>query len=167
MRYPALVLCATLSVVPGLLYAAEITPAEFASQAAGSDLFEIQSGELAMRQGATDKVKAFAKDIVKEHKQSSANLQKAAKEQGISVKPALSKELQEKLTALQSATGPTFDAAYLSTQMSVHTKSVELFGNFAEHGEGGPLKAYADQTLPTMRMHLIRLRGMTSGDATP
>lgn len=143
---------------------AEIRPAEFAAKVAGSDAFEIQAGELALKKASADKVKAFAKDMVEQHRQSTANLMSAAKQAGIAVDAKLPPELQTKLEALKATSGPTFDAAYISTQVSTHTAAVELFGNFAKHGEGGPLKAFAVQTFPTIRAHLIRIRGMNSAD---
>jgi putative membrane protein len=155
----------TMSIVPALLLgtaalSAEITPADFAAKVASSDSFEIQAGELALQKATSDKAKAFAEDMIKHHKQSTASLMAAAKEAGITIDAKLSPELQTKLENLKATSGPTFDAAYLSTQVSAHTAAVELFGNFAEHGEGGPLKAFAVKTFPVIRSHLVRVRAM-------
>lgn len=163
MRFPALyisIVALTATLVPA--HGAENKAADFVSQAASSDAFEIQASELALQKGQAVKVKAFANDMIKQHTQSTANLKKAAKEAGIPVNPSLSKELQAKLDALKGASGPTFDAAYLSTQISVHTKAAELFDRFAKDGQGGPVKAFAQQTYPVIRAHLVRAQGLTS-----
>jgi putative membrane protein len=140
---------------------AEMKAADFVPQAASSDAFEIQASQLALQKGGSEKIKAFAKDMIAAHRQSTADLKAAAKEAGIPVGAALPKDLQAKLDALKAASGPTFDAAYLSAQVSVHTKAVELFGSFSKDGEGGPVKAFAAQTYPVIRTHLVRAQGLS------
>jgi len=142
--------------------ATEMKAADFATAAAGSDAFEIQASQLALQKSQNDKVKAFAKDMIEQHSQSSAKLKAAAKEANIPLNAALPKELQSKLDALRTASGPTFDAAYLSAQISAHTTAAELFGNFSKNGEGGPIKAFAQQTYPVIRTHLVRLQALTT-----
>jgi predicted outer membrane protein len=145
-------------------FGAEMKAADFVPQAASSDAFEIQASQLALQKAGGDKVKSFAKDMIAAHTQSTASLKAAAKQAGIAVDATLPKELQAKLDALKGASGPTFDAAYLSAQVSVHTKAVDLFGKFAKDGEGGPVKAFAQQTYPVIRTHLVRAQGLSSGE---
>jgi predicted outer membrane protein len=142
--------------------AAEMKAVDFANTAAGSDAFEIQSSQLALQKSRNDKVKAFAEEMIKQHSQSTAKLKAAAQEAHIQVDATLPKELQSKLDALKTASGPTFDAAYLSAQISVHTKAAQLFGNFSKDGEGGPIKAFAQQTYPVIRTHLVRVQALTT-----
>lgn len=123
--------------------AEDLSPSQFATSVASSDAFEIQAGQLALKKGQQAKVKEFGKMMVEQHTQSSAALKKAAQEQGVTCSVTMTPELQAKLSSLEGASGPTFDAAYLSTQISVHTKAVELFTAFNKSGAGGPIKAFA------------------------
>lgn len=142
--------------------AADLLPNRFATAAATSDTFEILAGQLALKKGHQEKVREFGKMMVEQHTQSSAALKKAAAEQGITLSLTMTPELQAKLTSLQGASGPTFDAAYLSTQISVHTKAVELFAAYGKDGAGGPIKAFAQNNLPTIRTHLMRAQAMSA-----
>jgi predicted outer membrane protein len=144
-------------------FGAEMKTADFVPQAASSDAFEIQASQIALKKGGSEKVKAFAKDMIAAHEQSTTNLKAAAKEAGIPVNATLPKELQAKLDALNGASGPSFDAAYLSAQVSVHTKAAELFDNFSKDGESGPVRAFAQQTYPVIRTHLVRAQGLSGG----
>jgi predicted outer membrane protein len=155
--------CSAASIFPlSIAHAADLDPAKFATAAASSDAFEIKAGQLAEQKGQQEKVKAFGKMMVEQHTQSTAALTKAAKEQGVTFSPALPKDLQEKLNNLQGVSGPTFDAAYLSTQISAHTKAVELFTAYSKNGAGGPIKAFAQNTLPVIRTHLVHAQAMTT-----
>lgn len=143
-------------------WGAEMKAADFATAAAGSDAFEIQSSQLALQKSPNDKVKAFARDMIEQHSQSTAKLKAAAQEAHVQLDATLPKELQSKLDALKTASGPTFDPAYLSAQISVHTKAAQLVGNFSKDGEGGAIKAFAQQTYPVIRTHLVREQALTT-----
>jgi putative membrane protein len=138
--------------------AAEMAPQGFAEKAAQSDKFEMEAAKLVLEKGKSDEIKAFANDMVKDHGHSTHNLKEAAAKDGVTLPPDLSPELREKLESLKPLSGPQLDAAYVSTQVSVHTEAVELFDKYSKDGEGGALKSFAMATYPTIRMHLIRVR---------
>lgn len=143
--------------------AAEIRPTIFAAQAAVSDMFEIQAARLEIQNGESAKIKAFAKEMVKDHGASTAKLKAASAKDGVNLPDALDAEHQKKLDALKPLKGVELDAAYASTQISVHTAAVALFDAYSKDGKGGALKALAQQTYPVIRQHLIRIQGLTSG----
>jgi putative membrane protein len=138
--------------------AAEMAPQAFAEKTAQTDMFEMEAAKLVLEKGKSDEVKAFAGDMVKDHGHSAHNLREAAAKDGVTLPPDLSPEMREKLESLKPLSGPQLDAAYVSTQVSVHTEAVELFDKYSKDGEGGALKSFAMATYPTIRMHLIRVR---------
>lgn len=160
--FPALMM--TLSTLPAVSQAAELQPQSFAEKAAISDMFEIEAAKIEIQNGKSDKIKAFAEEMVKDHGGSTHNLMGAAAKEGIDLPKALDSKHQEKLDALKPLSGVQLDAAYASTQISVHTEAVALFDAYSKDGKGGPLKAFAQQTYPIIRTHLVRIKGLNSGE---
>jgi putative membrane protein len=137
---------------------AEMKATDFATKAAQSDMFEIEAAHLVAEKGVSDEVKAFAGGMIKDHHKSTEGLKEAAAKDKVALPADMGGELRKKLEALKSLSGPAFDAAYVSTQVSVHTDAVELFDKFSKDGEGGALKSFAQKIYPTIRMHLVRVR---------
>lgn len=137
---------------------AEMKATDFATKAAQSDMFELQSAHLVAEKGVSAEVKAFADDMMKDHHNSTEGLKEAAAKDNVALPADMGDELRQKLESLNPLSGPALDAAYVSTQVSVHTDAVELFDKFSKDGEGGALKSFAQKTYPTIRMHLIRVR---------
>lgn len=138
--------------------AAETKAVDFATKAAQSDMFEIAAAKLVAEKGHSDEVKKFAGDMLKDHGRSSHGLHEAAAKDGVTLPSDMGPEFAKKIEALEPLSGPTLDAAYVSTQVSAHTDAVELFESYSKEGEAGALKSFATAIHPTLRMHLIRVR---------
>ena len=152
------VLTASLLFLPAIAWTEEMPAQAFAEKAAQSDMFEMESAKLVLDKGTSDEVKTFAGDMVKDHGRSTHGLHDAAAKDGIKLPADMGPELAKKYESLKPLTGPTLDAAYISTQISVHTDAVELFDKYSKDGQAGALKSFAQKTYPTIRMHLIRVR---------
>src|SRR5688572_14921251 len=98
-----------------------LNPAAFAAQApttedfvktvAISDMFEIQSGQLATEKAQNGDVKSFGEEMVDDHSKTSADLKELIKDEDIKVElPAkLDDEHQAKLDKLNGLSGNQFD----------------------------------------------------------
>ncbi|WEX73873.1 DUF4142 domain-containing protein [Sinorhizobium numidicum] len=139
-----------------------VEPQEFARQAAMSNLFELKAADLARQRGKAEQVLEFADRMKTDHSRAGKDLAEAARKEGVELANTLDKAGEEKLTALNALKGGEFDPAYLSSQVTAHETAVELFGYYAEHGQAGALKAFAEATYPTLRMHLIQVQSLTS-----
>jgi putative membrane protein len=142
--------------------AADTSSQAFAENVARSDMFEMASARLVLEKGQADHVKQFARDMVRDHGKSTGALREAAGADGVALPEDMGPKLAEKFEALEPLTGPALDAAYISTQVSVHTEAVALFKEFAEDGDDGALKNYARKMEPTIRMHLVRAKGFNT-----
>jgi len=143
-----------------------ISPAteDFVKQAAVSDMFEIQSSQLAQERGdAADK--SFAATMIKDHEKTTGDLK--AMVSGGDLKVALPTELdsthQSKIDKLKSLKGGDFSARYQLDQVSGHKDAVSLFERYAKGGDNPKLKEWADKTLPALRHHLEMAQGLASG----
>jgi len=117
-----------------LARAAEIQPQTFAGSAAMSDLFEIQAAKIEVQNGRSEKIKAFVEDMIKDHGQSTEKLNAAAAKDGVALPAALDAGHQKKLDALRALKGVKLDAAYASTQITMHFSAVALFGAYSKNG---------------------------------
>ncbi len=129
--------------------------ADFVNQAAISDMFEIQSSELAVQRGNAA-TKAFAEEMITAHKKTSEELKGlvAAGKVKETLPTKLDSAHQEKLDTLKGLQGADFDKQYRSDQEDAHEDAVSLFERYAEGGDNPALKEWAGKTLPALRHHL-------------
>ena len=134
-----------------------ITPTtqDFATEAAQSDMFEIQSSRLALN-SADPATKTFAQQMITDHGKTSADL-KAASASGtthVTLPTAMSSSQQSMLDKLNGLHGSDFDSQYHSDQVSVHKDAVSLFQRYAKGGDNAQLKTWAGNTEPALQQHL-------------
>jgi putative membrane protein len=151
-----------LAAAAGLLSAAAFAetappPAqEFASKVAVSDMFEVQSSQLALTKGADEDTKPFAEKMVTDHQQTTSEL-KALVESGkvkVTLPTALDAPHQKMLDDLRSKSGKDFDRSYDQMQVKGHEDAVALFEAYAKSGDNSELKSWAGKTLPHLKEHL-------------
>lgn len=128
-------------------------PAQFVALASSSNLFEIQSSELALQRSQDQEVQAFAQRMIGDHTASSQRMTEAAQQEGIPMSAAMDQRHQEMLNQLSAQQGEAFDAAYLQGQVQAHEEAVALFEGFAASAGGGVLAAFAGETVPTLHAH--------------
>jgi putative membrane protein len=134
---------------------------DFVKEAAISDMFEIQSSQLAQTKG-DDATKAFASQMVADHSKTTEELKglvQSGKAQA-SLPTALDGAHQKMLDKLKGLRGDSFDKQYDSDQVSGHKDAVSLFGRYAKGGGNAALKDWASQTLPTIQHHLEMAQGL-------
>lgn len=128
---------------------------DFVTQAAISDMAEIESSKLALAKGDA-KDKTFAEKMIKDHTETSSELK--ALVSGGKVKAnlpmAMDSAHQAKIDKLKNLSGADFKKAYDDMQVAAHKDAVSLFDRYAKSGENADLKAFAAKTLPHLQMHL-------------
>ncbi|WP_431298198.1 DUF4142 domain-containing protein [Tabrizicola sp. BL-A-41-H6] len=137
--------------------AAMTTAQGFAERAASSNLFEIQSSQIALEKAQSEEVRAFAEKMIADHTAAGERMMAAATEEGLTATEALMPDHQAQLDNLTSSEPADFDAAYLGAQLAAHTEAVDLFEGYSNQGPGGPLKTFATETLPKLKDHLAEV----------
>lgn len=139
--------------------------ADFVKEAATSDMFEIQSSQLAEQRGnATEK--SFAATMIKDHQKTTDEL-KAMVAHGqlkAELPAAMDSTHQSELDKLNSLNGPDFSARYNSDQVSGHKDAVSLFERYAKSGDDAGLKEWANKVLPVIRHHLEMAQSLQAGN---
>ncbi|WP_136622538.1 MULTISPECIES: DUF4142 domain-containing protein [Mesorhizobium] len=125
---------------------------EFVDKAAAGGMFEVESSKLAQDKVSDQSVKDFAQKMIVDHGAANAKLQSIAGEQKLEVPAALDPQHKAELDKLQQAEAP-LDQPYVEAQRSAHTDAVGLFEAYAKDGDNATLKAFAQETLPTPKMH--------------
>lgn len=131
----------------------------FAQQAALSDLFELQSSQLAAAQGGNTRVKAFARQMIQDHTRTSQQLASLAPRLGLRLPTALEGPKLAEVAALRGQQGAGFDRAYMVAQVNAHEQAVNLFSAYSKlGGANAQLRAHATRSLPALQKHLQAAR---------
>ena len=118
---------------------------DFVNKVAISDMFEIQSSQLALAKQADADTKPFAEKMVQDHQKTSSEL-KALVDGGkvkATLPTALDTQHQKMLDELKAKNGKDFDASYDQTQVKAHQDAVALFDAYAKGGDNSELKGWA------------------------
>jgi putative membrane protein len=129
---------------------------DFVNKVAISNMFEIQSSQLALAKQADADTKPFAEKMVQDHQKTSSEL-KALVDGGkvkATLPTALDTQHQKMLDELKAKNGKDFDASYDQTQLKAHQDAVALFDAYSKGGDNSELKGWAFRTLPHLREHL-------------
>jgi putative membrane protein len=127
---------------------------DFVTEAAQSDMFEIESSKLAQQKSQDSAIKDFAQQMITDHTKSSQELKSHATSAELQVPAAMGSANQSELTKLQGLNGPDFDKRYASDQLSGHKSAVSLFQRYGKGGDNNDLKTWAVGLLPTLQHHL-------------
>lgn len=133
------------------------TTQDFITQAAISDMFEIESSRLAVERSPDAATKTFAQQMITDHTKTSDELKALVATTAdikVSLPAALDKTHQEKLDRLKGLNGADFTTAYHKMQEDAHEDAVSLFKRYASGGEVPALKDWAGRTLPALEQHL-------------
>jgi putative membrane protein len=126
----------------------------FATQAANTDMAEIELARLAMKNSDDSEVKKFAEQMVKDHTATSTKLKSLAAKENITLPTALDAEHAAVKTKLAALKGKDFDKAYGMEMAKGHDKAVALFESASQApAVTGDLKQFATATLPKLKEH--------------
>ena len=138
----------------------------YAAWAADSDMYEIQSSQLALSKAKNDAVKQFAREMIQDHKTTTKTLMAALPKTSPQVpKPpkTLSQPNQAKIDQLRQASGAGFDQLYLQQQMQAHQQAWALHKGYATDGSDPALRQVATAAVPIIEKHLQHLKAMPAG----
>jgi putative membrane protein len=101
---------------------------DFVTQAAQTDAFERREGRLAEQKSKNPQVRAFAREMVRDHTRTTQGLQAAIRKAGMKPPPPpqLSADQRHEIGELQGLSGPAFDKAYIDQQVQTHEGAQQL-----------------------------------------
>jgi putative membrane protein len=137
-----------------MVHAVDALPdARFVGFAETVNDFEIKSGQLALTKSTNELVRGFATRSIAEHTKAAESLARNRTEAGVSMAPDedVRKISDEAMARLNSVQGAEFDTAYATAQVRVQTAAVDQYGAYSQNGKSGPLRRYAQETLPQLQ----------------
>lgn len=127
---------------------------DFAVNAADAGMTEIRAATVARQQGTDPEVKEYAAMMIKDHTAAADALKRVASKKNLTLPSDISPEMQGAIAGLQKKTGKDFDKAYIKMMVSDHKKVIRSFEDESKNGSDADIRAFADNTLHTLRHHL-------------
>lgn len=131
---------------------------EFMMKAAQGGMAEVNMGKLAADKAQNSEVKAFGEMMVKDHSKANDDLKETAKQINYTLPTDVSEDQKESYDELAKLSGKDFDGKYVEMMVEDHEKDVALFQKQADGGEIADVKNFAGKTLPTLKMHLEKIK---------
>ena len=132
--------------------------ATFVALVAPSNLFEIESSQLALDRPVSPAVKDFARRMVEDHAAAGVRFREVVAVARVSAPPEkLDARRIAQIESLRAASDAQFEKAYLDLQRKAHDEAVALFEGYAAGGENAALRAFAAELLPRLREHRAAL----------
>jgi putative membrane protein len=129
------------------------------------DEMEIDAGELAKQEGASQNVRSFGSRLAREHM--SATVERHHLAERMAVKPqkpqlALAlKEMQgESNSLLRKKSGRDFDEAYIKDQIMIHEQMLKLLQDTEDSMDHPDLRQHLRYTRPDLLSHLSAARAV-------
>ncbi|MFC3067743.1 DUF4142 domain-containing protein [Phenylobacterium soli] len=125
----------------------------FVSNAAQSDMYEIQAAKMAEQRSKNPEVKAFAKMMVSDHTKLSNEMKPLITAAGQTPPADLDQRRKGFLDNLKAAPDADFDKTYIDQQVSAHDEALTLMQGYAKDGGDAGLKAAAGKAVPIIQKH--------------
>ncbi|EQB08124.1 hypothetical protein L288_08855 [Sphingobium quisquiliarum P25] len=146
-----------------------VTTTFYIPQAAIGDMYEIQSSELALVRARAPEVKAFARQMIEDHKKTSAALRQFVADNPVNI--AIPKNMDARrnamLSNLKSAGDAEFDAQYIGQQAAAHQEAFNLHSSYASRGDYAALKTLAQSTAKIVGHHREEAAALDARFGTP
>lgn len=139
----------------------------FVTNAAISDLYEIQAGQIAQSKGQSAGVKAFGKMMVADHTALSNTMKPLVIAAGKTAPSGLDERRKGLIDNLNAASPADFDKVYLAQQEAAHSEALSLMTGYADNGGDAGLKSAAAKVAPKVQAHLDQVKALQAGAQGP
>jgi putative membrane protein len=127
----------------------------FVQKAAKGNEAEIEMAKMAEDKAQNREIKDYASMLERDHSDALENLRDLAQKANVTLDTAPPAEKASMSNKLNAASGTQFDREYINTMVEEHRKNIAEFERM-QGSATGELKAFIDNTLPTMREHLAK-----------
>jgi putative membrane protein len=145
----------------------QVSTDAFVTNAAISDMYEIQAGQIAQKKGQSAGVKDFGKMMVTDHTAMSNQMKPLVTAAGKTAPTGLDERRKGLIDNLNAASPADFDKAYLSQQEAAHSEALTLMQGYADNGDDAGLKGAAAKAVPKVQAHLDKVRELQAAPAAP
>jgi putative membrane protein len=100
--------------------------------------------------------------MVKDHTAANQKLKALADKKNIDVSDDAELLDKAKAMILELRSAKSFDQAYANNQVKAHEATIEIFEDEIKNGEDAELKAFATETLPKLKAHLVEAKKLAA-----
>lgn len=155
----------SIDVAGGLVGKAEAAftedPGSFAESVAISDMYEIESAQIAKRRSSSQEVREAADRMLKDHGESTQKLKEAVAHAKVTALPtSLDSRRQSMIDHLENVADDKFDKTYLDQQRLAHEEAVTLMHHFRDKGNDPTLRRFASEVSPVIENHLEHMKNL-------
>jgi putative membrane protein len=133
----------------------------FLTDAIQGNLAEISMGQLAQKNGGSDRVRSFGQMLVEDHSTANEKAKSLAQAQGVTLPTAPKPEAKTEFERLSKLNGDNFDKEFAKHMVADHKKDIAEFEAQAKGGD--EVASFAKDTLPTLQKHLQTAQSLASG----
>jgi putative membrane protein len=128
----------------------------FVDEAALTDMYEVQAGQLATMRAKSADAKNFGHRMIDDHTKSTNELKSIlAKSAPIFLPPMqLDSRREGLLNDLKGAKDEDFEGRYIAQQINTHNEALILMRGYAKDGDNPDIKDFAAKVQPVVQMHL-------------
>jgi putative membrane protein len=137
--------------------AASLSSEDFVEIASTYDLFQVRAGQWALDKAQGSEVREFASAMVRQHETFYDELTQVHSD---GIQFHLNDIHRNLLEQIKGTSNAEFDNKYLSQEVSMLRKAVDLYRGYAEGGDDAELKAYAKSRLPALKKSLEKAENL-------
>jgi putative membrane protein len=126
----------------------------FIKEAAKGGLMEVKMGQTAKDHASNQDVKNYGDMLVKDHSKANERLTQLASQKGVNLADEMSAKESRAMKDIEEKSGADFDRAFIEDAIKDHRKDIAKFEKASRDLNDSELKAFATETLPTLRNHL-------------
>jgi len=128
--------------------------ANFVKEATQGGLMEVKLGQTAKDHGQSADVKNYGEMLVKDHTKANDKLSQLAGQKGVNLAKEIEPKHTDMIKEMEGKQGADFDRAFIEHAVKDHRKDISKFESASRSLNDSELKAFATETLPTLRHHL-------------
>ena len=128
----------------------------FIDDAALTDMYEVQAGQLATMRAKSADVKDFGQKMVDDHTKTTNELKGILMKSAPNFTPPLQLDARREglLNDLKGAKDADFEGRYIAQQINTHNEALILLRGYATDGDNPDIKDFAAKVQPAVQMHL-------------
>jgi putative membrane protein len=142
---------------------AKLSDAQIVSTVAVINGGEMLAAQTAERKASSSAVKAFARQMITDHKTMQGSVDALAKSKKITPQTSPSADslrnaMKTSRDSLARLSGAAFDRAYITSQVAAHQQALDVLGRLANSAQDPDLKKALQDATPKVQAHLDRAR---------
>ncbi|QNE33048.1 DUF4142 domain-containing protein [Sphingomonas sp. NBWT7] len=142
---------------------AKTTAMPYVEAAGMSDMYEINSSQIALEKSQNKAVRSFASMLIKHHQKTTAATTKAAQRAKLTPPAPSLGGARASIAELQGASPADFDRLYIAQQIPAHQAALDLHQSYAAGGDQPALRTTAKAAVPIIKQHIAAATKLQNG----